>query len=941
MFGEDETKQYISGISLAVNGVLPESIESPSVGDTVAIPLLVSNTGETQLYDHSDYSAYDESTYTDEGSNWTYGWDGYLNPASSYGADQISVITQRDIDEGKLCREFGVTAAPLYYTGTDVVSVLPKPDGHDGSTEKRYEESVTAKAVVCIPFTFDGNEDFQHVTVEKSITSMPANGEYYVQGETISFLIKIIIPEGKTITDLEVTDPLKGGNEDATLDILPTATSADNTEYVFNYVVTAEDVERGYVENSACAYFFDPEGDAWVEVWSETVGAPTGGEIQQDGIVLTKSVVSTAEYYFCGDTVTFAIDIANTSNETYYDVIVYDPILEFAELKTYDVMEPGFSDTIEFTYTVTIDDVLHGSVENTAFVVRPGGADFQDRFYSNTVSVPTAATIHTIGGTDYQLSGLEVSKEVFVSLPVNGQYFTPGETVSYAITVKNICDRPLHEVTVRDSLYSYTEPVAIFPDMQPGDTLTASFGYRVTEMDAIRGYVRNTASVVGYDPEGKAQAALTNEVEILTGMEGDFPFGVITEMTIVKEETSTPANGSYYTEGETISYKITYTNSGETDFGETLVYDTLSEGMDEIASAEMLTSGDSRICYFSYVVTAVDVAKGYVANSAVAKYDIGGGYTNTAISNVVVSDTDGDPNTTYVPGTGEIDWEKLRGTEDAVEDTCYIKAVSRDGDSVEYEVHFCTEHAQTQNSILTMAKAAETPEKQQMVWEYAYALWQKEIDAMYEELLTACDDAAKITVMSERVTHLSMVANTQFALKIAEPGQPAETAYAVAQLWQDKCIDLCYLMNTAPSARVDSIFGVERALNETEIYETCSCVITEETEGKILCADQYCPVHGFTYEMMELLLLSDNSLETWATVRSLWEIELNTAYNALYKDASEEGGMAYLAEYAAYLAWLPAYEQFITMVYPENPEIVAEVMVNTIMGCTLDACGRG
>lgn len=323
-----------------------------------------------------------------------------------------------------------------------------------------------------------------------------------------------------------------------------------------------------------------------------------------------------------------------------------------------------------------------------------------------------------------------------------------------------------------------------------------------------------------------------------------------------------------------------------------------------------------------------------------AKYDIGGGYTNTAISNVVVSDTDGDPNTTYVPGTGKIDWEKLRGTEGAVEDTCYIKAVSRDGDSVEYEVHFCTEHAQTQNSILTMAKAATTPEKQQMVWEYAYALWQKEIDAMYEEILPACDDAAKITVMSDRVTHLSMVANTQFALKIAEPGQPAETAYAVAQLWQDKCIDLCYLMKTAPSARADSIFGVERALNEAEIYEACSCVITEEAEGKILCADQYCPAHGFTYEMMELLLLSDNSLETWATVRSLWEIELNTAYNALYKDASEEGGMAYLAEYAAYLAWMPAYEQFITMVYPENPEIVAEVMVNTIMERALDACGR-
>ena len=81
-------------------------------------------------------------------------------------------------------------------------------------------------------------------------------------------------------------------------------------------------------------------------------------------------------------------------------------------------------------------------------------------------------------------------------------------------------------------------------------------------------------------------------------------------------------------------------------------------------------------------------------------------------------------------------------------------------------------------------------------------------------------------------------------------------------------------------------------------------------------------------------------MENWATVRSLWEIELNAVYNALYKAAGEEGGMAYLAEYAAYLAWLPAYEQCLNMVYPENPEVVAEVMVNTIMNRVLDACGR-
>jgi hypothetical protein len=92
--------------------------------------------------------------------------------------------------------------------------------------------------------------------------------------------------------------------------------------------------------------------------------------------------------------------------------------------------------------------------------------------------------------------------------------------------------------------------------------------------------------------------------------------------------------------------------------------------------------------------------------------------------------------------------------------------------------------------------------------------------------------------------------------------------------------------------------------------------------------------------MMDILLLEDDSQATWMTVRSLWELELSNAYNALYKNASEEGGMAYLVEYSAFMNWLPLYEQFLNMAYPENPEIVAEMMVNTIMARTLDACNR-
>ncbi|MBQ2955245.1 MAG: peptidoglycan-binding protein [Clostridia bacterium] len=962
--GADENAdlQHKTSFSMEFTQPLPALLENVKAGDVVELPMRITNTGTTTFNVSDKYIRDVDGQFVglDEYPDWY--WGHKLTPGG-YAEDNYPLtITEKDIASGIAVRTYEQHVYACYYTGTNLLyGIDPKPEGHDGSVEYHFEDNGVDRAMQSIqfgiPLTAGSAPDFQYVTVEKSIISTPANGEYYTQGEGISFQIKVIIPEGKTITDLEITDPLKGGNEDAILDILPTATSADNTEYVFNYVVTAEDVERGYVENSACAYFFDPEGDAWVEEWSNTVVAPTSGEITDDSIILTKAIVGEPKDGTCyriGEEITFAVTITNVSDETFYDVIVYDPILEFAELKPYDVVEPGFSDTIRFSYIVTDDDAAAGYVENTAFIVRPNGADFNDRIYSNKVTALCGKPVFIVG--TIVLTGILNVAKTEVSAPANGQFYLPGETVTYQIDVTNTHPTmAMLDVVVTDPLMTELGGNWESQSIDPGATETFTYNYVVTPIDAIAGSVTNIATAEGViatgdplNPKGAKYVGISDKVTVLTGMPEDFPFGVITEMTIVKEETSTPANGSYYTEGETISYKITYTNTGETEFGETLIYDTLK--MDsEIASAEKLTSGESRFCTFSYVVTAEDVEKGYVVNAAIAKYDIGNGYINTAISEPVISDTDGDPNTTYVPGSGTIDWDEIRDSEGTDEngnplpaaDTCYIKAVSRDGDSVEYEVHFCTEHAKIHDELLTMENdAGDNMVRRQMALNYAFILWQKEIDGMYEKILAACDDAAKITVMNERVTHLTMVANTQFALKIAEPSQHMETLRAVVELWKNKCIDLCYLMNTAPSDRIDSIFAVERAQNEAEVRETCTCEITEETADKILFADLYCPTHGLTYMMAELLLLNDDSEEAWATVRTLWEIDLQRLYNQMYEDASEEGGMAYLVEYSAYLQWMSAYEQIMDMAYTKSAETVAEVMVNAFMGRALDVCGR-
>ena len=808
----------------------PASVNA-AAGDKVTVQLSVTNIGNITLRADT-YSMFYPNGEPDNLSNFSLWapvnddstWD-LFKPGSVMTTDLDIVVTEDDVAAGQIVRTFNHFAAPYYLIDengaqTDIPLTLESANLPHSGIKALHPWAVSDTVEIVIPIGEAPADEYGFASLEKSIVSTPANGVNYVPGEAVTFHIRLVIPEGLTLTDVEITDPLKGSNEDSVLDILPAATSADNTEYTFDYIVTIEDAQRGYVENTAHAAFYDPEGDAWVTIDSNTVSAPCG-----------------YKYYFC------------------------DSYIEMAR------------------------------------------------------------------------GGVEISKTVD-STPANGQYYVPGEYVSYILTVKNTGSLPLHEVTIRDDLHSSSDPVTVCPViLEPGQQFDGSFYYKVTEMDAVRGSVKNIANVVGYDPEGKAQVGFSNEVEVPVGMDGDFPFGVITGLEIVKEETSVPANGSCYTEGETISYRITYTNVGEMPIVETIIYDTLAEGDGEIAAAEMLDAGESRYCTFSHVVTAQDVEIGFVANGAVANYD-DNGYIRSALSNIVVSDTDGDPNTTYAPGSGTVDLEQIVG-----EDYCRVQAVSRDGGSVAYEVHFCQKHARTHGAILTMANGAGEA-GQQMVWEYAYALWQKDIDAMYEQLLAVCDDSARINVMNERAAHLAMVANTQFVLKIAEPGQPAETAHAVALLWQDKCIDLCCMMNTAPSAREDSIFAAERAQTAVEAAQRCSCTVAEESEGEVIFADRYCSVHSFTYEMTDLLLFTDDSAETWATVRSLWEIELSCAYNALYEAASEEGGAAYLAEYAVFMNWLKAYEQFVTMLYPNDPEIAAEMMVNVIMDRAMDVCAR-
>jgi len=92
---------------------------------------------------------------------------------------------------------------------------------------------------------------------------------------------------------------------------------------------------------------------------------------------------------------------------------------------------------------------------------------------------------------------------------------------------------------------------------------------------------------------------------------------LVPQMEVTKTVTSTPADGTAYAVGETITYEITVKNTGNTTItGITVTDDLTGEDFTIDSLAAGATSDTFKV---SYTVTDADVLAGSVSNTATAK----------------------------------------------------------------------------------------------------------------------------------------------------------------------------------------------------------------------------------------------------------------------------------------------------------------------------------
>ncbi len=422
---------------------------------------------------------------------------------------------------------------------------------------------------------------FRDISIEKS-----AEPAFYNEvGDEILYTIVVTNTGAATLHDVDVSDALIDGLGSWSCDPEnPVAALAPNATITCQatYAITADDLEAGQVENTACV-----NTDELDEQCDSTT-------VLRSNLEIVKT--SPVQYYDeVGDVITYTIVATNTGGATLTDVDVTD---EFPDgLENWDCqpdvpvaqLAAGDSITCTAQHTIVPADIEAGSVFNTAC------ADSNETpQVCDDVTVPYAA--------------YEIEKSASVD------YFTgPGQEIAYTVTLTNTGEATLTDVDISDALIDGLDdwacmvgdvetpmPVA---ELTSGQEITCTATYTTTEQDVENGSVFN-------------QACASSEELDATCDEVDVP---LAQLEIVKT-----ANVDYFTGvGDEIEYTIVATNTGEADLTDVDISDALIDGLgswscDPAIPVASLAPNGTITCTATYVITADDIEAGSVLNTACA-----------------------------------------------------------------------------------------------------------------------------------------------------------------------------------------------------------------------------------------------------------------------------------------------------------------------------------
>ncbi len=333
--------------------------------------------------------------------------------------------------------------------------------------------------------------------------------------------------------------------------------------YTASYTLTQDDIDAGGVCNSA-EFSGLSAGDNISDVSDN--GDDTDGNTTDDCTLLssdrnpawTLAKASSSTITEAGQIASYTFDLANTGNVSITAVSLTDmqcdatPMLSSGDTDSDSVLDVGETWIYTCDHTVTQAEVDAGAVNNTASAT---GTD-------PSGTLPAVNDSITI--TVEPLPDLALVK----SDPVNededaSDSVSLGDTLTYTVTATNTGTITQTNVTVIDSMLSPS--LRTCASVSPGNTCVLIGTYSVVQADVDTGQIVNTASVSSDTFPDPVRESVTTPVE----QTGDLR---LTKTDPVNADEDGTGN---ITIGDTLTYTITATNSGNVTQTNVVVTDTL------------------------------------------------------------------------------------------------------------------------------------------------------------------------------------------------------------------------------------------------------------------------------------------------------------------------------------------------------------------------------
>lgn len=381
------------------------------------------------------------------------------------------------------------------------------------------------------------------MTVEKSVTPTSITAA----GQPVTYSYLITNTGNVTLTDVTAVEGAFTGTGPAPAVSCPLAAAslapAATVTCTATYIATQEDIDTKYVTNTATAHGTPPGGGTPVDSEPSTT---TFSVIASPELTIVKSS-SPSTITRSDEVITYSFVATNTGNLTMTNVDVNEgtftgtgvaPVVDCPAGPIQ--LAPNASVTCTATYTATQADVDSGKVDNTATAV---GATLT----SPDIPLEFGPAENSVGAPPQP--ELTIVKS---ATPSDRASFVTGAKITYTFVVTNTGNVTMDDVQVTDSAFTGSGPAPTADcsggptTLAPGEQLTCTANYTVTQADADAGEISNTATASGVPPAGGDPIQSEPSTVVL-------PHDSAPALELVKTATVS---------GSSIDYRFAVTNTG-------------------------------------------------------------------------------------------------------------------------------------------------------------------------------------------------------------------------------------------------------------------------------------------------------------------------------------------------------------------------------------------